>query len=139
MTDHAFMEIVLQSLIVNERGEILILRRPLGQWQFVGGRVNQGEHWLEGLRREIREETAIAEFEIISVMAIDNWVWEAVPQFGIYLFCRTTNPSVVLSEEHTEYRWTSSDTDLSQFEFFHPSLLTLLKRALNGETEFQML
>lgn len=139
MSDHAFMEIVVQALIANERGEILILRRPVGQWQFVGGRVNRGEHWLEGLRREVREETGIAGFEIVSVMAADNWVWEGVPQFGVYFFCRTGNPSVALSEEHTEYRWISRDTDLSQVEFFHPSLLTLLQRALKGETGFQML
>jgi 8-oxo-dGTP diphosphatase len=139
MADHAFMEIVLQSLIYNERGEILILRRPVGQWQFVGGRVNQGENWLEGLRREVREETGITSLEIVSIMSVDNWVWEGVLQFGVYFFCRTSNPSVTLSEEHTEYRWISNNTDLSQLEFFHPSLLTLLQRALRGETGFQVL
>jgi 8-oxo-dGTP pyrophosphatase MutT (NUDIX family) len=139
LTNHAFMEIVLQALIANEHGEILMLRRPEGKWQFVGGRVNQGEHWLEGLRREVREETGIVEFEIVSVMSVDNWVWQGVPQFGVYLYCRTSNASIVLSDEHTEYRWISHETDLSEFEFFHPSLLTLLKRALKGETVFQML
>lgn len=133
------MEIVVQSLIANERGEILILRRPSSRWQFVGGRVNEGEHWLDSLRREIREETGIVDVDIISVMTVDNWIWEGVPEFGVYFFCRTHSNKITLSEEHTEYCWVSRSTDLSQFDFFHPSLLTLIERGLSGDTDFQLL
>lgn len=137
MTEHALMEIVLQALIANERGEILMLRRPSGKWQFVGGRVNQGESWSEGLNREIREETGIVDIEILSVMSVDNWLWESVPEFGVYFYCRTDLKEVNLSEEHIEYCWVSKEDNLARFDYFHPSLRVLLERALNGDTTFK--
>jgi 8-oxo-dGTP diphosphatase len=131
------MEIVLQALIANDRGEILMLRRPSGRWQFVGGRVNRGEGWQEGLKREIREETGIVDVQIISVMAVDNWIWENVPEFGVYFFCRTDQKEVALSEEHLEFCWVSREDDLGRFDYFHPSLQVLLERALNADTGFK--
>jgi 8-oxo-dGTP diphosphatase len=133
------MEIVLQALIANPEGRILMVQRPVGKWQFVGGRVNAGENWLEALRREVHEETAITELEIISVMTVDNWLWEGVPEFGVYFFCRTNVSEVTLSDEHLGCRWLSGQDDLTGIDFFHPSLEILLRRALAGDVGFQPL
>ena len=50
----------------DEDGRLLLARRAfepwLGRWDIVGGFLGEGEHPLDGLRREVREETTL-EFE----------------------------------------------------------------------------
>ncbi|MCC6962425.1 MAG: NUDIX domain-containing protein [candidate division Zixibacteria bacterium] len=130
MTEHLQAEIVQTAVLVNARGEALILRRPAGKWQLPGGRLNAGEQWDEGLRREIREETGIDDVEILSIMMLDNWVYEGVPMYGVFLLCRTQKTEVRLSTDHDEFRWVTLKDDLRQFDFWHDSLRILVERAL---------
>lgn len=53
------------GVVVNPRGEVLIARRPpgvhlAGLWEFPGGKAEQGEHVLQALARELREEVGIS-------------------------------------------------------------------------------
>ncbi len=130
MTEHLQAEIVQTAVLVNARGEALILRRPAGKWQLPGGRLNAGEQWDEGLRREICEETGIDDVEILSIMMLDNWVYEGVPMYGVFLLCRTQKTEVRLSTDHDEFRWVTLKDDLRQFDFWHDSLRILVERAL---------
>lgn len=130
MTEHLQAEIVQTAVLVNARGEALILRRPAGKWQLPGGRLNAGEQWDEGLRREIREETGIDDVEILSILMLDNWVYEGVPMYGVFLLCRTQKTEVRLSTDHDEFRWVTLKDDLRQFDFWHDSLRILVERAL---------
>lgn len=136
---HAHPEVVLQILIANPEGAILMVQRPSGQWQFVGGRLNKGESWEAALRREIFEETAIREVEILSVMAVDNWTWEGIPQFGVFFTGRTEATAVTLSKDHVAFRWVSREDEFQTDDFFHFSLQVMLGRALRGEVDFQFL
>jgi ADP-ribose pyrophosphatase YjhB (NUDIX family) len=51
------------ALVVDERGRVLLARRAvepdLGLWDLPGGFLEEGEHPLVGLRRELLEETAL--------------------------------------------------------------------------------
>lgn len=136
---HAMMEIVLSILLRNEEGEVLMLQMPSGQWQYAGGRVNQGESWFDGLRREIAEEIGCSDFEVESVISIDNWVWEGMPQFGVFFVGRLHETTIKLSEDHLAYKWLKSADELATPDFFHPSLQLLLARVLRGELHYQAL
>jgi 8-oxo-dGTP pyrophosphatase MutT (NUDIX family) len=133
------MEVVVQALLADERGRFLLLQRPSGKWQFVGGRVEEDENWEAALRREVSEEAGITQLEIISVMALDNWTWKGVPQFAIYFYARTNSSHVQLSDDHISSCWIGADDDLDGIKFFHSSLRILLERALRSETDFQLL
>jgi 8-oxo-dGTP diphosphatase len=139
MTSHALLEVVLQAIIVDDAGRVLMLRRPSGKWQFAGGRMDTGESWQQALRREIWEETGITDFEIVNVMAVDNWIWEGVPEFGVYFYCRCHEQEIIISKEHDQYRWLYTEDNTVELQFFHPSLPILLERALRQETGFQIL
>lgn len=127
---HLVAEIVQTTSLVNSKGEALILRTAEGPWQLPGGRLNEGEAWDAGLRREIREETGIEDVEILSITKVDNWQFRGVLMYGVYFFCRTSETKVTLSDEHTEFRWLRKGDDLDQIEFWHENLRLETERAL---------
>ncbi len=56
---------VVAAVIRNERGEVLLTRRPEGRhmaglWEFPGGKLRAGEAPARGLERELAEELDIA-------------------------------------------------------------------------------
>lgn len=122
------MQIVQQAIILNRHGQILILLRPEGVWQFAGGRLEEGEKWDDGLRREVREETGITDLEIGSVLMVDNFEWQSQQLYSAYFLCRTDTTVVRLSQEHIEYRWLTRDDDLGQINFWHHNLRALAER-----------
>ncbi|GEM_PF-987984 len=128
MSRHALMQIVQQAIILNERGQILILCRPEGVWQFAGGRLEEGERWDEGLRREVKEETGITNLRILSILMVDNFEWQSQQLYSVYFHCHTDVAAVQLSPEHVEYRWLTRDDDLRQINFWHPNLRALTER-----------
>jgi 8-oxo-dGTP diphosphatase len=123
------MQIVQQAIIFNQQGQILILRRPEGVWQYAGGRLEMGERWDEGLQREVREETGITDLEIGSVLMVDNFEWQSQQLYSVYFLCRTHSTNVRLSSEHIEYRWLNREDDLQQINFWHRNLRILAERA----------
>ena len=131
MSNHALAEIVQTIVLLNPQNEILILRTPAGMWQLPGGRLNNDEHWEEGLRREVREETEIDDLSIDSVIRVNNWIFEGVPQYGVYFRCRTKMERIVLSREHTDFLWVGPGVNLDEFEFWHPTLRELVEQTLN--------
>ena len=84
----------------------------LGPWDFVGGRVNNGEMFGESLSREIREEAGDIRFEIDDVIGVEDMVYHSeqrqkVVAIGYLAFFR--GGEVTLSKEHNEYRWMSAE------------------------------
>lgn len=129
MSNHVLMQIVQQAIILNSEGQILILRRPEGVWQFAGGRVEEGERWDDGLLREVREETGINDLQIGSVLMVDNFEWQSQQLYSVYFLCHTQTAAIRLSSEHIEYRWLDRDDDLQQINFWHRNLRILAERA----------
>jgi 8-oxo-dGTP diphosphatase len=70
-------------------GRVLLARRALdpfrGAWDVVGGFVGEGEHPLDGLRREVREETGL-DFEVGDLLGI--WMGDYAGRATLNLFWR---------------------------------------------------
>ena len=60
---YAHSAVTASALPEDGDGRILLARRAVepakGKWDCVGGFVEEGEHPLDGLRREVREETGL--------------------------------------------------------------------------------
>jgi BioD-like phosphotransacetylase family protein/8-oxo-dGTP pyrophosphatase MutT (NUDIX family) len=56
---HSLQCVVVGCLVRNERNEVLVIRNHKRGWEIPQGRVEEGEHLLEALRREVREETGV--------------------------------------------------------------------------------
>ncbi len=128
--NHALMEIAQQAIIVDPNGRVLVLRRPDGNWQFAGGRLEKDESWEEGLKREVREETGIEDLDIGPALLVATWEYKGVPLYGTYFYCQTRTTEVKLSHEHEEHRWLTTDDDLGQIQFWHSDIRNMTEAAL---------
>ena len=92
--------------------QFLILQRPAdhsmyqGQWDLPGGKVDYGEPHLDGIRREIVEETGLSVTKL-EVACLDTFMNE--PRGIYYIFagycCQAQDDHVQLSVEHLAYQW----------------------------------
>jgi len=97
----------VEAMIVNEKNEILVLRRknhPVkGEWWFAGGRIRKGETLEEALIREVKDETGL-DIEIIKFIGVYSRIFRDRHDITLAYLCKCFNgASVVLNEEHSEY------------------------------------
>lgn len=111
--------VIAVGLIHNDRGEILICKKPenlgvfAGQWALPGGGVEEGEKMGEALRREMREEVGLEISKIKPYLFKDDTREKIYPDgskemiYMIYLLfdCRAQGTKVVLGEEFEEFAW----------------------------------
>jgi 8-oxo-dGTP diphosphatase len=68
------------AVIWNGRGEVLLIRRAKeprkGQWSLPGGKLEFGETLIDGVRREVREETGL-EVEILGLIDVAETIRDA--------------------------------------------------------------
>jgi 8-oxo-dGTP diphosphatase len=65
-------KITQNILLFNKEGHILLLKHKAGKWLLPGGRLNDGENWLDGLKRELQEEVGIKSFKITGIVGVDS-------------------------------------------------------------------
>ena len=106
------MQIVLAKVvIVNDQGEILVLRRSLddpirpGGWDFPGGRVEAGEASEAAVVREAQEEAGITLKNSRLVWSETHEVEGGTLVWLIYLQHVIGRPEVRLSSEHDVFAW----------------------------------
>lgn len=59
------------AIVYNEKGEILLSKIPRKGWEFPGGIIENGESIIDGIKREVLEETGI-NVKVKSVVAINS-------------------------------------------------------------------
>jgi 8-oxo-dGTP diphosphatase len=59
MNEPSFYRVSVKGIVVDETGRFLLSREDNGNWDMIGGGLDHGEDPIEGLRREIREETGL--------------------------------------------------------------------------------
>ena len=106
--------IFVKALVVFNR-KVLIIRRSgysnFGkcEWDIPGGGIQFGEDLLDGLHREVREETGLTVrvdrliYATTLVTSPDNQV------VGLAYLCHTDTDAVILSHEHTDYLWATKE------------------------------
>ena len=106
-------------------GKILLLKRAEtadflpGIWEDIMGRMKQFEEPEEALRREVTEESGL-EVEIVKVLRVSHeYRGERTAEnemVEIVYRCSTQSDRVILSPEHSAYRWVSPEEGLAMVE-----------------------
>ena len=107
--------IACKALIIHE-GRALILRESskyeegtnAGGYDFPGGRLQPGEHFEDGLKREVFEECGLA-IEIGKPIYVGEWrpvvQGKELQIVAIFFECSAKSDKVKLSEDHDDYKW----------------------------------
>ena len=104
------------ALVLDNEGGVLLARRAhdphQGKWDVPGGFLEEGEPPLDGLRRELLEETGL---EIEPLDFVGVWVdrygvaEDATATLNLYWTARIVSGEPVAADDVSELRWFSLD------------------------------
>lgn len=112
MTEEPLKATVSQrAVLFRGDDEILVVRRASdGGWELPGGRLDVNESTVEGLRREVKEETGL-DVAIRRPIYTTSWRNDrGNGRYGVYYYCLAESESVSLSHEHTDHDWLTPST-----------------------------
>ena len=105
-------QIGVKAIITDKEGKILLIKRSekygclKDAWDIPGGRIDFGEEPVEGLKREIKEETGLALKEVKKILDVSTvYKDESKHIIRITYLCEVEESSITLSSEHTEQAW----------------------------------
>ena len=102
------------AVVLNDRGDILLIKDDRrGTWSFPGGIIEEGEGVLDGVKREVLEETGIT-VEVGELFCVTsntckypgyNGVKEVPTKVMLDFVCRATGGMPRPSEENSKTAW----------------------------------
>lgn len=104
---------ITTALITDSKGRVLLLKRSNHSsypdtWQFVEGKIEEGENAEEGLQREIHEEIGVSASKIQIYTVFPNLL-EANGQnylaFRLVFYVDIESDNIKLSNEHMDFGW----------------------------------
>ena len=104
------------------KNEFLLLNYPQGHWDFVKGKVEEGETPHETASRETKEETGISDIEFIdgfeeSVEYNFKFKNEDIHKTVVFFLAKTNEKKISLSHEHNDFVWLEYDDALKKTTF----------------------
>ena len=110
----------------------LLLHYPSGHWDFVKGKMEQGESIHETALRETKEETGITDISFVE--NFEEWIkydfqymGELVHKKVVFFLAETKTNKVKISHEHLDYAWMDYNTAMEKTTFDNAK--TVLTRA----------
>jgi ADP-ribose pyrophosphatase YjhB (NUDIX family) len=104
------------AICVDERRRVLLVRRAYqpfeGRWDLPGGFLEEGEHPLDGIRRELLEETGLGvePLDFVGVW-MDRYPYETqtVATLNLYWTARVVRGSPAPADDVSELAWFAAD------------------------------
>lgn len=88
----------------------LLLNYPTGHWDFVKGKIEQGETLHQTAVRETKEETGISDLEFVEgfeekINYNFQFEGELIQKEVVFFLAKTKTHTVNVSHEHLDYTW----------------------------------
>ena len=100
----------------------LLLHYPSGHWDFVKGKMEEGESTHETAVRETKEETGITDITFLE--NFEEWIkydfqyqGELVHKKVVFFLAETKTKEVKISHEHLNYTWMDYNTSMEKTTF----------------------
>lgn len=119
---HGLFRITQGIFLSNTDYHLLLLKHKSGKWLLPGGRLNVGEDWLSGIKREVFEETSINDFLITGISEVDTWQRGDESYYGIFFIGKIEDQKIKLSDEHIAYKWIKNVEELNELEMWSDAL-----------------
>lgn len=111
MTRNSRSTVVAVKGVIMNKGRILLVQRAAadsagaGSWECPGGKIEFGEGLEAALEREVQEETGLT-VAVGALVYASSFLSDPGRQLIIITYlCKSEDDTVLLSEEHTAYRW----------------------------------
>jgi len=119
MSEKMYPEPIVGALVFNQEGKIFLLASPKwqGKYGLPGGHIELGENIEQAIKRELKEETNLAVFDIQFLMTQKCIFSEEFYKKKHFIFldyiCKAKNEDVVLDgREGTGHVWVTIDESL---------------------------
>lgn len=100
----------------------LLLHYPSGHWDFVKGKMEEGETTHQTAVRETKEETGITDVNFVD--GFEEWIEynfqyqkELVHKKVVFFLAETTTKEVNISHEHLDFTWMDYNTAMEKTTF----------------------
>lgn len=99
-----------KAILLNEKNELLMLLRSNksqmgGKWSVAGGALEHGEDPIDGIKREIIEETQL-QIDLIKPYHLFSEINKGGDFLVMVLYVtQINNPEVKLNWEHDDFKW----------------------------------
>ena len=116
----------------------LLLHYPSGHWDFVKGKMEQGESTHQTAVRETKEETGIT--DITFVENFEEWIeynfkyqGELVQKKVVFFLAETKTEEIKISYEHRGYTWMDYNSSMEKTTFDNAkTVLTKAQKLLSN-------
>jgi len=114
-------EVSAGIILFNEQEErkFLLLNYPSGHWDFVKGKMEEGETYQTTALRETKEETGISDVEFLDGFKEEieyrfRIKGEEIHKKVIFFLGKTLGTDVTISHEHLDFIWLDFDKALEK-------------------------
>ena len=116
-------EVSAGVILFNElNGKFLLLNYPSKHWDFVKGKMENGETTHETALRETKEETGISDVEFLDGFEEEiEYYFRAenqnIHKKVIFFLGKTKTLDIILSHEHLDFIWLDYDNALNKITY----------------------
>lgn len=122
---------ISQSALIIDNNKLLILQLSNKKWVFVWWKINENENYVDSLQREVIEEIGFRKIKNLSIIAVDNWIYNWIPKYGVFFKCITDDvENIILSNEHKDFKWITKDV-INTIDFFNEKMKNIAIKSLN--------
>lgn len=102
--------------------QFLLLNYPTGHWDFVKGKIEQGETLHQTAVRETKEETGISDLEFVEgfeekISYNFQFEGELIQKEVVFFLAKTKTHTVNVSHEHLDYTWLDYENALEKVTY----------------------
>ena len=123
----------------NEKILFLLLHYPSGHWDFVKGKIEEGEFPRETALRETEEETGINDVKFLD--NFEEWIQynfqfqgDLIHKKVVFFLGETKTKDVKISHEHLNYTWMDYPTAMEKTTFNNAKTVLSKSYALLSKT-----
>jgi bis(5'-nucleosidyl)-tetraphosphatase len=100
----------------------LLLNYPTGHWDFVKGKIEQGETLHQTAVRETKEETGISDLEFVEgfeekINYNFQFEGELIQKEVVFFLGKTKTHTINVSHEHLDYTWLDYENALEKVTY----------------------